>query len=85
MRLITNLVLKAFKSLIRFLRKINLFNQPSDWRSLTVLPGIGIKNGELFFNAGFKTPQDVLKASDEELLQIPGVGIGFLKRLRNYR
>tara|TARA_Y100001968_G_C19298154_1_gene687650 strand:- start:57 stop:314 length:258 start_codon:yes stop_codon:yes gene_type:complete len=78
-------ILRAFKSLLRFFHKINPFNQSPGWASLTVLPGIGIKNGQLFFEAGYKTPQDVLNATDEELLEIPGVGMNFLKRLRNLK
>jgi len=81
----TDSLVKAFQSFLRILRRFNPFNQSSDWTSLTVLPGIGFKNGQLFFQAGFKTPQDILNATDEELLQIRGVGRTFIKRLRTYQ
>tara|TARA_Y100001968_G_C19377779_1_gene728624 strand:+ start:463 stop:594 length:132 start_codon:yes stop_codon:yes gene_type:complete len=37
-----------------------------------------------YFEVGFKTPQDVLKATDDQLLAIPGVGRNLLKRLRSF-
>tara|TARA_Y100001970_G_C14255013_1_gene874615 strand:+ start:103 stop:369 length:267 start_codon:yes stop_codon:yes gene_type:complete len=52
---------------------------------LTVLPGIGAKNSMVFYEAGFKTPQAIIDAKDEDLLAIPGVGINFVKRLRKAR
>tara|TARA_Y100001968_G_C19118554_1_gene600810 strand:+ start:426 stop:683 length:258 start_codon:yes stop_codon:yes gene_type:complete len=85
MRFITEPLLKALRSLLRFIQGINPFNKNPNWTSLTVLPGIGNKNGQLFFDAGYRTPQDILKATDAELLEIPGVGYGFLKRLRDHR
>ena len=51
---------------------------------LTVLPGIGMKNAQRFFDAGYRTPKQILDASDEALLSVPGVGRDFLKRLRQY-
>ena len=33
-------------------------------------------------DAGYKTPESIISASDEELLTIPGVGISFIKKLR---
>ena len=50
--------------------------------SLTSIPGIGLKNCSNFYQAGYKTPESILEASDEELLSIPGVGTSFIKRLR---
>ena len=85
MRIISAFILRVLKKFFTSLRKFNPFTQNQDWTSLTVLPGIGIKNGQLFFDAGYRTPQDVLNASDEELLEIRGVGTNFLKRLRDHR
>ena len=82
-------MLRSF--LRKFFKKAHKFstaNNPtkeSDWSSLTILPGIGMKNGRFFFEAGFTTPRKVLSASDKELLMIPGVGKEFIKRLRAYR
>ena len=60
-------------------------NQQKYRAKLTLLPGIGSKNVQRFFDAGFITPEQILRASDEALLAIPGVGRSFLKRLREYR
>ena len=50
--------------------------------SLTSIPGIGTKNCNNFYEAGYMTPESIISASDEELLNIPGVGISFVKKLR---
>ena len=49
---------------------------------LLSIPGIGKKNCKVFLEAGYKTPESIFNASDKELLEIPGVGISFVKRLR---
>ena len=51
--------------------------------NLTSIPGIGTKNCNNFYDAGYMTPESIISASDEELLTIPGVGINFVKKLRN--
>ena len=48
----------------------------------TSIPGIGAKNCNNFYEAGYMTPESIISASDEELLTIPGVGISFVKKLR---
>ncbi len=50
--------------------------------NLTSIPGIGTKNCNNFYEAGYMTPESIISASDEELLSIPGVGISFIKKLR---
>ena len=50
--------------------------------NLTSIPGIGSKNCNNFYEAGYMTPESIISASDEELLTIPGVGISFVKKLR---
>ncbi len=50
--------------------------------NLTSIPGIGSKNCNNFYKAGYMTPESIISASDEELLTIPGVGISFVKKLR---
>ena len=50
--------------------------------NLTSIPGIGTKNCNNFYEAGYMTPESIISASDEELLSIPGVGISFVKKLR---
>ena len=49
---------------------------------LTSIPGIGTKNCNNFYEAGYMTPESIISASDDELLNIPGVGISFIKKLR---
>ena len=50
--------------------------------NLTSIPGIGTKNCNNFYEAGYMTPESIISASDKELLAIPGVGINFVKNLR---
>ena len=66
----------------------NIFNKQDEQISdrcenLTSIPGIGTKNCNNFYEAGYLTPESIISASDEELLAIPGVGISFIKKLRN--
>ena len=49
---------------------------------LISINGIGEKNCNNFYEAGYMTTESILSASDEELLTIPGVGISFVKKLR---
>ena len=51
-------------------------------KNLTSIPGIGTKNCNNFYEAGYMTPESIISASDEELLNIPGVGLNFIKKLR---
>ena len=65
----------------------NLFNNKKEQstnrcENLTSIPGIGTKNCNNFYEAGYLTPESIISASDEELLTIPGVGISFVKKLR---
>ena len=50
--------------------------------NLTSIPGIGEKNCNNFYAAGYMTPESIISASDAELLNIPGVGLSFIKKLR---
>ena len=71
----------------KFSNIFSLFNQPRQTLSdrcenLTSIPGIGTKNCNNFYEAGYLTPESIISASDKELLAIPGVGISFIKKLR---
>jgi len=70
----------------RFYNILSIFNKQealSDTcENLTSIPGIGAKNCNNFYEAGYMTPESIIAASDEELLNIPGVGINFVKKLR---
>ena len=65
---------------------LKIFNKKGDLsdrcENLTSIPGIGTKNCNNFYEAGYMTPESIISASDEELLTIPGVGISFIKKLR---
>ena len=52
------------------------------FENITSIPGIGTKNCNNFYKAGYMTPESIISASDEELLNIPGVGISFIENLR---
>ena len=79
---------KIFLNTKRKLSNIfNLFNNKSEkvserCENLTSIPGIGAKNCNNFYKAGYMTPESIIAASDDELLTIPGVGISFIKKLR---
>tara|TARA_B100001029_G_C14783019_1_gene297593 strand:- start:271 stop:531 length:261 start_codon:yes stop_codon:yes gene_type:complete len=76
------------KILLTVKRKVsNIFNRQGEsfserCENLTSIPGIGSKNCNKFYEAGYMTPESIISASDEELLNIPGVGISFVKKLR---
>ena len=79
------------KILLNTKRKISnifsIFNKQGEKLSercenLTSIPGIGTKNCNNFYEAGYMTPESIIAASDDELLKIPGVGISFIKKLR---
>ena len=71
----------------KFLKIFSVLNKDEETLSercenLTSIPGIGAKNCNNFYEAGYMTPESIISASDEELLTIPGVGISFVKKLR---
>ena len=53
--------------------------------ALKAIPGIGVKSAEAFYKAGFKTPKSIIAAKDEDLLNVPGVGINLVKKLKNIK
>tara|TARA_Y100001968_G_scaffold287113_1_gene288258 strand:- start:192 stop:452 length:261 start_codon:yes stop_codon:yes gene_type:complete len=78
--------LKAVRYLKNLIGKLKFNRNSEKYRDeLTILPGIGMKNAHIFLKAGYRTPEQILNASDESLLLLPGVGRNFLKRLRSYR
>ena len=44
--------------------------------------GVGEFKARKFYLAGFRTIEEIQAASDEQLLQIPGIGKGMLKKIR---
>jgi len=53
--------------------------------SFTSIPGVGAKSAKAFYEAGFKSTNDILSAKEEDLLAVPGVGINLVKKLKNYK
>ena len=53
--------------------------------SFTSLPGIGAKSARAFYEAGFKSTNDIISAKDEDLLAVPGVGINLVKKLKKQK
>ena len=82
--LIKKILLNTKRKLSNILSIFNKQGEKSSDRceNLTSIPGIGTKNCNNFYEAGYKTPESIISASDEELLTIPGVGISFIKKLR---
>ena len=71
---------RKFTSIISIFNKKKALSERCE--NLTSIPGIGTKNCNNFYEAGYMTPESIISASDEELLTIPGVGISFIKKLR---
>ncbi len=53
--------------------------------SFTNLPGVGAKSAKALYEAGFKTPEEIISAKEEVLLAIPGVGLNLIKKLKNHK
>ena len=71
----------------KFTEIFSTFNRKGDkfserCENLTSIPGIGAKNCNNFYEAGYMTPESIISASDDELLNVPVVGIKFIKNLR---
>ena len=71
---------KLSNMLILFNKRGERFSEK--FENLTSILGIGTKNYNNFYDAGYMTPESSISASDEEHLSIPGVGISFVKKLR---
>ena len=80
---IRKIVSRIKSKLFLFFRKENeLIDNSQKCENLTSLPGIGLKNCQVFFEAGYKTPESIIAAADKDLMALPGVGIAFIKKLR---
>ena len=81
---VKKILLDTKKKLYQVFRIFNRQDESLSERceNLTSIPGIGTKNCNNFYEAGYMTPESIISASDEELLTIPGVGITFVKKLR---
>ncbi len=52
--------------------------------SFTTIPGIGAKSAKAFYEAGFKSKDEIISANEEKLLAVPGVGINLVKKLKEF-
>ena len=53
--------------------------------SFTSIPGVGAKSAKAFYEAGFKSKEDLLSSKEEDLLAVPGVGVNLVKKLKDYK
>tara|TARA_Y100000991_G_scaffold162321_1_gene124357 strand:- start:101 stop:448 length:348 start_codon:yes stop_codon:yes gene_type:complete len=53
--------------------------------TLTTLPGVGAKSAKALYEAGFKTTKAVLEADEKDLLEVSGVGINLVKKLKKLK
>ena len=79
---IKKILLNTKKKISSIFNILNKGELSDNCENLTSIPGIGAKNCNNFYEAGYMTPESIISASDEELLNIPGVGISFVKKLR---
>ena len=79
-KILLNIKIKLAEIFSTFNKKGDKFSERCE--NLTSIPGIGAKNCNNFYEAGYMTPESIISASDEELLNVPGVGIHFIKKLR---
>ena len=79
-KILINIKRKFSEIFSTFNKKEDKFSERCE--NLTSIPGIGAKNCNNFYEAGYMTPESIISASDEELLTIPGVGVNFIKKLR---
>ena len=53
--------------------------------TLTALPGVGAKSAKALFDAGFKTPEAIIDADEKDLLEVSGVGINLIKKIKKLK
>ena len=53
--------------------------------TLTTLPGVGAKSAKALYEAGYKTTKSVISADEKDLLEISGVGINLVKKLKSLK
>ena len=50
--------------------------------SFSSIPGIGVKSALAFYEAGFKSTNEIISAPENDLLSVPGVGINLVKKIK---
>jgi len=65
--------------------KVKKVNSKKNIETLTTLPGVGAKSAKALYEAGFKTTKAVISADEKDLLQVSGVGINLVKKLKKLK
>ena len=65
--------------------KTKTVNSKKNIEILTALPGVGAKSAKALFDAGFKTPQAIIDADKKDLLEVSGVGINLVKKIKKLK
>ena len=60
-------------------------NSKKNIENLTSLPGVGAKSAKALYEAGFKTTKSVIAADEKDLLDVTGVGINLVKKLKKLK
>ena len=76
---------KATKSAKTSKTKAKKVNSKKNIETLTTLPGVGSKSAKALYEAGFKTTKAVIAADEKDLLQVSGVGINLVKKLKKLK
>ena len=65
--------------------KAKIVNSNKKSETLTTLPGVGAKSAKALYEAGFKTTKAVIEADEKDLLEVSGVGINLVKKLKKLK
>ena len=76
---------QATKSAKTSKTKVKKVNSKKNIETLTTLPGVGAKSAKALYEAGFKTTKAVIAADEKDLLQVSGVGINLVKKLKKLK
>ena len=76
---------KSSKTKTKTKAKAKQVNSKKNFENLTSLPGVGAKSAKALYEAGFKTTKAVIAADEKELLEVSGVGINLVKKLKKLK
>ena len=76
---------KSSKTKTKTKVKAKTVNSAKNIENLTTLPGVGAKSAKALYEAGFKTTKAVIDADEKDLLNVSGVGINLVKKLKKLK
>ena len=76
---------KSTKSVKSSKTKAKKVSSKKSIETLTTLPGVGAKSAKALFDAGFKTPEAIIDADEKDLLEVSGVGINLVKKIKKLK